>query len=179
MAPAPEPRRRVGRLWRVTLLVLISEWALWALLVSSADTTRVTVPYRVFNAQVNAHNVVTVSAHGASIEGRFRHVVTHPARHGTTSVYFATRRPTSADDNLLLELEREGVTVTAVPAGSGTSTFMQLLVWVVPLALVLGFFWRTRRPDHDQEAGQAPPVDDVRQPPTLATASSHPDTATR
>jgi ATP-dependent Zn protease len=179
MAPTPESRRRVGSLGRVILLVLIAEWALWALLVSSAGTTRVTVPYRVFNAQVNAHNVITVSAHGPWIEGTFRHAVTRPARRGTTSVYFATRRPTFADDNLLLELEREGVTITAVPASSGTSTFWQLLVWVVPLALVLGFFWQTRRPDDDRAAGEAAPVDDSRQPPTLATAWPHPDTATR
>jgi cell division protease FtsH len=128
-------------MWKVVVFMLVAEFALWAILLASASPTRVTLPYTVFTQQANAGNVATVSAQGSSIQGTLHHAVTYPATNGTTSVDFATQRPTFASDNLLAELQSHGVTVTAKPVSSGTSTLAGLLMWFLPLILIFGFFW--------------------------------------
>jgi cell division protease FtsH len=128
-------------MWKIILVVLAGEFLLWALLMSSATTTRVTLPYTVFTKQLKAGNVATVSTQGASIQGTLRHSITYPATNGTTSADFATQRPAFASDNLLGELQSHGVIVTAKPVSSGGSTVGGLIMWLLPMVLIFGFFW--------------------------------------
>ncbi len=128
-------------MWKIILVVLAGEFLLWALLMSSATTTRVTLPYTVFTTQLKAGNVATVSTQGASIQGTLRHSITYPATNGTTSADFATQRPAFASDDLLAELQGHGVTVTAKPVSSGGSTVGGLIMWLLPMVLIFGFFW--------------------------------------
>lgn len=100
---------------------------------------RITVPYSYFTQQVHARNVASVTAHGSTIQGTFRRAVTYPAQTGTTSspqngatssqkpataTYFATTRPTFADDHLLSALLEEGAVVTAKPIQSGSNPLL-------------------------------------------------------
>jgi cell division protease FtsH len=142
-----------GGVWKVILVMLAAEFALWAILLSAASPARVTLPYTVFTQQVNAGNVTTVSAQGASIQGTLRHAVTYPATNGTTSVDFATQRPTFASDNLLAELQSHGIPVTAKPVSSGSSTVAGLLMWFLPVVLIFGFFWWIMRRSAGAGAG--------------------------
>ncbi len=141
-APSTEaPKRGGGSMWRIVLILLAAEFGLWALLLSTSSPTRVTLPYTVFAAQLQSGNVATVNAQGSSIQGTLHHAVTYPAKSGTTSVDFATQRPTFASDNLLADLQSRGVTVTAKPVSSGSSTLGSLLMWLLPLILIGFFFW--------------------------------------
>ena len=128
-------------MWKIILLVLIAEWLLWIAILPSHSTTRVTLPYTVFSQQLKANNISTVNAQGSTIQGTLRHAITYPATKGTTSANFQTQRPTFASDNLLAELDKKGVTVTAKPVSTGTSTFMTLLGWFLPVILIFVLFW--------------------------------------
>ena len=133
---APHKRPSV---WGALALLLALNWIL-LVAYGSSTPSRTTVPYSYFTQQVKSGNVATVEGQGSSIVGTFRHSVTYPAHSRTTSVRFATTRPTFADDRLLTKLEKEGAVVSAKPTSSGLSALSILLGGVLPTLLLLGFW---------------------------------------
>ncbi len=146
-------------LWALFALLLILDWAL-VLAYQPSAPQRVTVPYSYFSQQIQAGNVASVTAQGSAIQGTFRHAVTYPAQTGTTSTtsngtasakstttaYFATNRPTFADDHLLTALEDEGAVVTAKPIQSGSDPLLTFLGGVLPTLLLIGLWvWIIQR----------------------------------
>jgi cell division protease FtsH len=153
-APASQPLGAVG-------LLLMLDWAL-VLAYQPSAPQRVTAPYSNFTQQIQAGNVASVTAQGSAIQGTFRHAVTYPVQNRTTSsspngttsssqkptttAYFATNRPTFADDHLLSALEKEGATVTAKPVQSGSDPLLTFLGGVLPTLLLIGVWvWIIQR----------------------------------
>jgi len=133
------PPHKRPSLWVLLALLLALDWIL-VLAYQATSPARVTVPYSYFVQQVHGSNVAAVTAQGADIQGTFRHSITYPAQHGTTTTLFDTNRPAFADDQLLSELLKEGAVVTAKPVSSGGSLLLTLLGGVLPTLLLLGFW---------------------------------------
>ncbi len=146
-------------IWALLAVLLILDWAL-VLAYQPSVPRRVTVPYSYFTQQIRAGNVASVTAQGSAIQGTFRHAVTYGGQSGTSSTsspatnssspkptpYFATTRPTFADDHLLSTLEQEGATVTAKPVQSGSDPLLTLLGGVLPTLIFIGLWvWIIRR----------------------------------
>ena len=146
-------------LWALLALLLILDWVL-VLAYQPSARERVTVPYTYFTQQIQAGNVASVTAQGSAIQGTFRHAVTYPAQttsttangpssgsqKSTTTPYFATQRPTFADDHLLTALGKEGAVVNAKPLQSGSNPLLTFVGGVLPTLLLLGFWiWIIQR----------------------------------
>ena len=139
------PPHRRPSLWALLALLLVLDWFL-VLAYQPSTVTRVTVPYSYFVSQVDASNVVSVTAQGSTIQGTLRHSITYPAQNGTTTPYFKTERPAFADDHLLTALLNEGAVVNAKPATSSSGLWLMLLGGVLPTLLLVGFWlWIIQR----------------------------------
>ena len=136
------------------VLSLTINWLLLLLLAGSGGKARVTVPYSYFTQQVQAGNVATVNARGASIQGTFRHAITYPAQSGTKSTDFGTERPAFADDHLLSELTADGAVISAKPTSYGQPLWVTLVGGVLPTILLIWFWiWVIRRWSQNMQAG--------------------------
>src|SRR5690606_28711818 len=105
------------------------------------------VPYTEFTDQVEAGNVSEVFARGDSIQGTLRQPQPLPGQPPErTYQQFTTERPTFAQDDLLAELERTGVTVRATPVVEQRGLLSNLLISFAPVLLLIAFWiWLFRR----------------------------------
>jgi cell division protease FtsH len=104
------------------------------------------VPYSEFTDQVEAGNVAEVFSRGESIQGALRQPRPLPGQPERTYQQFDTERPTFAQDNLLAELKRTGVTVRATPVVQQRGLLSNLLISFAPLLLLIAFWlWLFRR----------------------------------
>jgi len=141
--PARPPHRRVS-IWLVILLALAINWIV--ALSIRPSTPRVTVPYSYFRGQAQVGNVAEVSSKGATIQGTFRKAIRYPAKAKHTGTLFKTERPAFADDQLLGLLLDKKVVVNAKSVDRGQSTFMTIIVGILPTLLFIGLlFWFMRR----------------------------------
>ncbi len=141
-APPPGGARQRGWMWFVLFAVLFNVW-LMATVVSKPPAQQVTVPYTpTFLQQVRAGNVTSISASGTAVEGQFRRAVRYPAdgADAKPATRFRTEIPEFADPAALTALlEAKGVEVTAKPART-TPFIERLLVSLLPILLIVGFF---------------------------------------
>ena len=145
-----EPEKPEGPRWgRIILWVVIGWMVLFALTTfQDVSASRVeTIAYTEFRAQVEDGNVERVYSRGDSIEG----VLIEPAplpQDGEEGEYtqFETERPTFAQDDLLAELAANDAVVQATPIVQERGTFVNLLISLLPLALIVLFWvWLFRR----------------------------------
>lgn len=135
----PGPAKR-GRWWR-TFLVLVLYMAVFAALsVQDQQSQPRSVPYTEFKAQVREDNVAEIFTKGQTIDGTLRQEKPMPGRTSVTYSQFTTERPLFADDDLLSELEQNGVTVRATPLVDERGPFTNLLIAVAPVALLVLFY---------------------------------------
>lgn len=146
-SPGNDPPRQMRRLgfWWVLAAALILNWVISAVFLRSPPPTD--VPYSFFRAQVQAGNVVEVTAVDESIDGRFKKPVTPPRITGSADntsreplTDFSTHRPAFASDDKLFELlSSKHVTVSAEPA-PGPSLLERVLLGFGPTLLLVGLF---------------------------------------
>src|SRR5690625_7368993 len=145
-----EPEKPEGPRWgRIILWVVIGWMVLFALTTfQDVSASRVeTIASTEFRAQVEDGNVERVYSRGDSIEG----VLIGPAplpQDGEEGEYtqFETERPTFAQDDLLAELAANDSVVQATPIVQERGTFVNLLISLLPLALIVLFWvWLFRR----------------------------------
>jgi len=145
-----EPEKPEGPRWgRIILWVVIGWMVLFALTTfQDVSASRVeTISYTEFRAQVEDGNVERVYSRGDSIEG----VLIEPAplpQDAEEGEYtqFETERPTFAQDDLLAELAANDAVVQATPIVQERGTFVNLLISLLPLALIVLFWvWLFRR----------------------------------
>jgi cell division protease FtsH len=98
-----------------------------------------TISYTEFSRQVAEGNVSTVYAKGDAIQGRLKSPRSDPEGGGRYTK-FKTERPVFADDQLWQSLSRHRVTVTARPVVQERSLGANLLMALIPIA-VLGLAW--------------------------------------
>ncbi len=102
---------------------------------------RVTISYDVFDRQLSAGNVQSVSSRGDTIQGSFARPISTQRGSRTVSVTeFQTQRPTFAKDDLLGKLLRERVTVNARPVAVPRSFLASLILSIVPWLLLIGIY---------------------------------------
>jgi cell division protease FtsH len=100
---------------------------------------RATIPYDVFDRELEAGNIAEVRTLGLSIEGAFREPVTvDDAGAAVERLLFETQRPVFAQDDLVQRLIDGGVTINSSSPVVGNRSFLESLVLsVVPLLLIL------------------------------------------
>jgi cell division protease FtsH len=140
----PNWARAFRRTWWLILLALVVNWIIAGTLMG---TSRTTVSYTFFRAQVQAGNVSEVTSTGDTIEGVFRAPAKYPPDNGDAKdvTNFTTVRPSFGDDGLTDLLLDKNVTVNAKPADS-VSIWQQILVGFGPTLLFIGLgIWLFRR----------------------------------
>ncbi len=156
--PPPPPWRTEGlperseqpegpRWWRIVLWVALGWFLLFGLTTFQdvASSRGTTISYTEFREQVEQGNVARVYARGDSIEGVLTEPAPAPDGDGTYQ-QFETERPTFAQDDLLAELADAGAVVQATPIVQERGTFANLLISLLPLALIILFWvWIFRR----------------------------------
>jgi len=104
------------------------------------------ISYTEFKAQVSRKNVKEVFARGDTIEGQLKEPAELPGEQGHTYQQFTTERPTFAADDLLAELAAGGASVRATPLVEHRGLLANLLISMLPILLLVGFWvWMFRR----------------------------------
>ncbi len=136
---------RWGRFWLIFGVLLLLNIIISTIIQSASQPTTVTIPYDVFIAQVNANNVVNITATGDSITGVAKTAVSAGAGQPKAK-NFATVRPSFANDNLEAELIKANVSILAEPTNPPAPLWETLLFSFGPtLLLVFGFIYLMRR----------------------------------
>jgi cell division protease FtsH len=137
----PGRPRRIGGFWIFLIALLLLNWVVGALLTSSSEPTRVTIPYNRFTVEVNKDNILGITSTGNTIEGRLRHSIKYPENsEGKHAQYFKTERPTFATEDVVAKLIAAGAKVEAKPTTSSTPLWETLLVYFGPTLLIIGLF---------------------------------------
>jgi cell division protease FtsH len=136
---------RWRRFWLLIFLLLVVNILVTSIIQSASQPPSVTIPYNVFVDQVNAGNVVNITATGDSITGTAKTAVS--AGTGQPSAKdFVTQRPSFASDNLEAALLKNNVSILAEPPNPPTPFWETLLLWFGPtLLIVFGFIYLMRR----------------------------------
>ena len=144
--PDKKPPQR-PRWAKILLWVAIGWLALFAITTFQDLSTIRTTPisYTAFTEQVHAGNVKEVFARGQTIQGVLKNAAPDPAGKGTYTE-FATERPIFAQDDLLGALEKSDTVVRATPVAQQRGILSNLLISLLPIALLIGFYvWFFRR----------------------------------
>src|SRR4029077_516034 len=133
------------RFWVVIFSLLLINIVITTIIESVSQAPSVTIPYNVFIAQVDAGNVLNITATGDSIVGTTRKPVS--AGSGQPSATsFATQRPTFASDNLGASLLKNNVSILAEPPNPPAPLWQTLLFSFGPaLLFVFGLIYLMRR----------------------------------
>ena len=136
---------RWRRFWLVIFVLLLVNIIVSTIVQSANQTPSVTIPYNVFVDQVNAGNVINITATGDSITGTARKAVS--AGPGQPSAKdFSTERPSFASDDLEAALITNNVSILAEPPNPPTPWWETLLFSFGPtLLIVFGFIYLMRR----------------------------------
>jgi cell division protease FtsH len=136
---------RWRRFWLVIFVLLLVNIIVSTIVQSANQTPSVTIPYNVFVDQVNAGNVINITATGDSITGTARKAVS--AGPGKPSAKdFSTERPSFASDDLEAALITNNVSILAEPPNPPTPWWETLLFSFGPtLLIVFGFIYLMRR----------------------------------
>ena len=136
---------RWRRFWLVIGTLLLVNIIVTSVIQSASQSPSVTIPYNVFIDQVDAGNIISITATGDSITGTARKAVS--AGSGQPSAKdFSTERPSFASDDLEAALIKNQVSILAVPPNPPTPWWETLLLWFGPtLLIVFGFIYLMRR----------------------------------
>jgi cell division protease FtsH len=142
------PQRFSWRNVAVFLGILLVNYVVASLLLSTAANPRVEIPYRpTFVAQLRDGNVATITAKGLGIEGTFKKAVRYPDAEAPATTNFSTEVPEFADQAELDQLVQEhGVRVTAEPTVRETPLWLTFLMYFGPTLAFFGlWYWYMRR----------------------------------
>ena len=148
---SPTPRSRIswGRWVVYALLLLALNYTLISMFLPSTSTQRVSIPYTLFNQQVQASNVAEITAQGDQIQGRLKQPVSYTPNGASQPVQvsaFSTVQPTFSDPNLLSALEQQGVIVNATSLDQTVPWWQNVLLGFGPTILLIGgFLWLSSR----------------------------------
>jgi cell division protease FtsH len=136
---------RWRRFWLLIFLLLLVNIVVTGIIESAGTPPSVTIPYNVFVDQVNAGNVVNITATGDAITGTTRTAVSAGAGQPSAK-NFSTQRPTFASDNLEAALLKNKVSILAEPPNPPAPLWETLLFSFGPtLLFVFGFIYLMRR----------------------------------
>jgi cell division protease FtsH len=133
------------RYWLVLGVLLLLNIVITTIIQSATQAPSVTIPYNVFITQVDAGNVLNITATGDAIVGTTRTAVSAGAGQPSAK-NFSTQRPTFASDNLEASLIKNKVSILAEPPNPPAPLWETLLLGFGPaLLFVFGFIYLMRR----------------------------------
>lgn len=136
---------RWRRFWLLIGGLLLINIVISSIIESASTPASVTIPYNLFLDEVNAGNVVNITATGDSITGTTRSAVS-PGTGQPSAKNFLTQRPSFASDNLETTLIKNHVSILAENPNPPTPIWETLLLWFGPtLLIVFGFIYLMRR----------------------------------
>jgi cell division protease FtsH len=140
----PAPPHRWRGLWIFFIILLALNW-LSLLVFQPGGQPRVTVPFSpYFLNKVHAGQVSSITTKSDTIDGTFKSKVTYPAndKNATPTTLFATQIPSFWNSNdLVSELQSQGVQVNAKNPNPGTSLLAELLLGFGPTLLLFGVIY--------------------------------------
>jgi cell division protease FtsH len=132
---SPQPRLRWTTLLWLLLTILIVSWFLG----QGGSQNNEAVTYSTFVAQVNANNVQSVTITDYSVTGVFKAAVL--SSNGTTkTTQFTTTVPQFGNSDVIALLQQHQVAID-VQSSSGSSFWLNILIFVGPIILIILFFW--------------------------------------
>ncbi|MGW2097047.1 ATP-dependent zinc metalloprotease FtsH [Streptomyces olivaceoviridis] len=136
-----EPPRRSGRLrggkwWGLLATAVVVFVLAYVGLHYFGQGNEPTISYTEFSRQVGEGNVATIYAKGDAIQGQLKNPRSDPEGGGKYTK-FKTQRPAFADDRLWQNLSSHGVTVTARPVVQERSLTANLLMSLIPIAVLV------------------------------------------
>ncbi|MER6064415.1 ATP-dependent zinc metalloprotease FtsH [Streptomyces sp. NPDC001792] len=143
--PDESPRRpgggriRGGKWWGLLVTAVIVFLLAYVGLNYLGQGNQPTISYTEFSRQVAAGNVAKIYSKGDAIQGQLRSARANPEGGGSYT-RFKTQRPAFADDRLWQNLSSHGVTVTARPVVQERSLLSNVLISLIPIA-VLAVLW--------------------------------------
>jgi cell division protease FtsH len=140
----PAPPHRWRGLWIFFIVLLALNW-LSLLVFRPAGEPRVTVPFSpYFLNKVHDGQVSSITTKSDTIDGTFKTKVTYPAndKNATPTTDFATQIPSFWNSNeLVSELQSQGVQVNAKNPNPGTSVLAEVLLGFGPTLLLFGVIY--------------------------------------
>ncbi|MDQ1423717.1 MAG: cell division protease FtsH, partial [Acidimicrobiaceae bacterium] len=136
-APKKRSYRPTAKFWWILIGLLAVNWFIGAWVTSTSLPAA--IPYTEFRQQLEAGNVAEVRSRGDTIEGKFKQP-TAPSDSSKKIDDFRTERPTYAQDDLLRDLDANGVVVRAESLTQRAPLWQQLLVGFAPTLLFVGLF---------------------------------------
>ena len=125
-------------LW-LLLTILVLSWFLPSILGQGGSQNNEAVTYTTFIAQVNADNVKSVTITDYTVTGVFKAAVL--SSDGTTrSTQFTTTVPQFGNSDVIALLQQHQVVIN-VQSSSGSSFWLNILIFVGPIILMVLFFW--------------------------------------
>src|SRR5579862_6789816 len=122
----PQPPNMVGynpmrwrRFWLLIAGLLLINIVVTSIIQAASTPPSVTIPYNLFLDEVNAGNVINITATGDSITGTTRRAV-NPGDGQPGAKNFSTQRPSFASDNLEAALMKNKVSILAEPPNPPT-----------------------------------------------------------
>ncbi|POX63821.1 cell division protein FtsH [Streptomyces sp. Ru62] len=136
-----EPPRRPGRLrggkwWGLLATAVVVFVLAYVGLHYFGQGNEPTISYTEFSRQVGEGNVATIYSKGDAIQGQLKNPRSDPEGGGQYTK-FKTQRPAFADDRLWQNLNSHGVTVTARPVVQERSLTANLLMSLIPIAVLV------------------------------------------
>jgi cell division protease FtsH len=140
----PAPPHRWRGLWIFFIILLALNW-LSLLVFQPGGQPRDTVPFSpYFLNKVHEGQVSSITTKSDTIDGTFKSKVTYPAndKNATPTTLFATQIPSFWNSNdLVSELQSQGVQVNAKNPSPGTSLLAELLLGFGPTLLLFGVIY--------------------------------------
>src|SRR5690606_18207899 len=138
--------------WRILIYLGLGYLIVFAMLSFQDNLGGPTqIPYTEFTTQVAERNVSEVFSRGETIQVTLREARPIPGQESSedgpqTYQKFTTERPTFAQDDLLAALEAGGATVSAEPLTEERGIWVNLLISMLPILLLFGFwYWLFKR----------------------------------
>jgi cell division protease FtsH len=161
-APATRasPPRRARPTWRwllYALVLFVLNYTLVSQFASTQTPQRVSIPYTLFDQQVQAGHVAAITASGDTIQGRFKQPVSYTSPGSSSAVQvtaFATVQPTFSEPTLLAQLMQQGIVVNVTSLDQTMPWWLNLLLRFGPsILLIAGFIWISNRASQASSGG--------------------------
>ncbi|GGV79501.1 ATP-dependent zinc metalloprotease FtsH [Streptomyces thermoviolaceus] len=133
------PRRPRIRWWALLVTAVVVFLLAYAGLSTYTSGKEPTISYTEFSRQVDAGNVGMIYAKGDAIQGQLKKAQPRPDGDGTYTK-FTTQRPSFAGDRLWQDLTDHDVTVTAQPVVEQRSLLANLLLSLLPIAVLVALW---------------------------------------
>ncbi|MET7381967.1 ATP-dependent zinc metalloprotease FtsH [Streptomyces sp. NPDC005526] len=140
--PDETPRRSGGRRmrwWGLLVTAVVVFLLAYVGLTYFNRGNEPTVSYTEFSRQVDAGNVARIYSKGDAIQGELKTARANPDG-GARYTKFRTQRPAFAEDRLWQSLSSHGVTVTARPVVQERSLLSNLLISLIPIAVLVALW---------------------------------------